>query len=139
MSSRQRLRPRAALAPHDKAVPNLFGIPVPVVSAAKQRVGLQRNAPYEGDTAGRFDAARAAFRSHLDTLKHVAAGIAISAALFTGTFKEIQSQNQHWPPADALCLSRSHCLVTSLCAQASACLKRDVLDCVAVANVPVML
>ena len=87
MPSRHALRPRAAQAPHDKAVPKLYGIPVPVASAVRQRGALQRNASCEEDTADRFYAARAAFRSHLDTLKHVAAGIAISAALFTGTSK----------------------------------------------------
>ena len=84
MSLRHAYRPRGAQAHHDKAVPTLYGIPVPIASAAKQQEVSQQDAVCEGDTAGRYGNAKAAHRSHLDTLKHIAAGIAISAALFTG-------------------------------------------------------
>ena len=82
--SRRAVQPRASNGPSDKAGPKLFGIPLqPAQMNAPQHTSYEasssRTQPQQS-LNGPLDALRA----HGNSLKHVAAGIAISAALFAG-------------------------------------------------------
>ena len=82
--SRRAVQPRASNGPSDKAGPKLFGIPLQTAQInAPQRTSFEapssRTQPQQS-LNGLLDALRA----HRNSLKHVAAGIAISAALFAG-------------------------------------------------------
>lgn len=83
-SLRVAVQSRASDAHCDKAGPNLFGMPLR--QAQVESESLQAQAPLASSTqpqqslSGPLDALRA----HGTTLKHVAAGMAISAALFAG-------------------------------------------------------
>ncbi len=84
VSSRNAVQPRASDAQCDKAGPKLFGIPVRPAQVNRERLSIQEAIPASPRPQQNFNGPLDALRAHGNSLKHVAAGIAISAALFAG-------------------------------------------------------
>ena len=101
--ARRAITPRASDASCDKSGPQLFGVSVPPVRQAERPQELQQNTCEDAQPLQRLSEARAALRAHGNKLKHVAAGIAISAALFAG-------MPRHWLEKLAVLLLQGlHC------------------------------
>ena len=82
--SRRAVQPRESNGPSDKAGPKLFGIPlqstqIPPQHHTSNEASSSRTQPQQS-----LNGPLNALRAHGNSLKHVAAGIAISAALFAG-------------------------------------------------------
>ena len=80
ITPRNAVQPRASDAQGDKTRPNLFGMPLRPAQLDREHGVSPASTQPQQSINGPLDALRA----HGTSLKHVAAGIAISAALFAG-------------------------------------------------------
>ena len=112
VSSRIAVQPRASDAQCDKAGPKLFGMPVRPVQVDRERLSTQEAVPASTQPQQNLNGPLDALRAYGNSLKHIAAGIAISAALFAGMSVSSTFCNPVAP--DAVTNVQSHDLHTCL-------------------------
>ena len=92
-SSRRAVQPRASDVQCDKAGPSLFGMPVRPAQAKIERPVDNESLSASAQTQRNLDGPLDILKAYGNSLKHIAAGIAISAALFAGVMLELPCMN----------------------------------------------